>query len=78
MSHEPLRPSSLSVRSVLLDRSCFLLSVNALCTAELLRRLMGPGHSVREKSGTYFIDSTSNFLLLNINSSALHVFFLFL
>lgn len=61
MSHEPLSPSSLSVRSVL-DRSCFLLSVNALCTKELLRRLMGPGHSVREKSGTYFHDSNSNFL----------------
>lgn len=76
MSHEPLSPSSLSVRSVLLDRSCFLLSVNTLCTAELLRRLMGPGHSVRENSRTYFHDSSSNFPLLNINSSALRVFFL--
>lgn len=77
MSHEPLSPSSFSVRSVL-DRSCFLLSVNALCTKELLCRLMGPGHSVRGNSGTYFNDSSSNYHLLNINSSALHVSFLIL
>lgn len=77
MSHKPLSPSSFSVSSVL-DRLCFLLSVNAVCTKELLHRLMGPGHSVRENSGTYFNDSSSNFLFLNINSSVFHVFFLLL